>query len=132
MSTREIQKACKNSNYEYFGIRADKIKYQVGDSCKNSHQLFQDPFIDDEGELIYPYIEEGKYAGFYDGGELNGTCSIQFNPEDEKSIRKALDIVEAYYGNWIHVIAGNIAEYGNDDGEIIIDDAKVLFVEKRE
>ena len=35
----DIQIACENSDYEYFGIRADYIKYQVEDICDNSHQI---------------------------------------------------------------------------------------------
>lgn len=132
MPIHNIQKTCKNSSYEYFGIRADNIKYQVGDICNNSHQLYQDPKVDENGELIYPYIEDGLYAGFYDAGELNGSCAIRFNPEDENSIQRAFDIVNCYYGDWLHVIAGNMIENGNDDGEIIIRSAEVLFVMKRE
>lgn len=132
MTVQEIQKICKNSEYEYFGLRADDLDYQIGDICNDSHQLFQDPDFDEDGELIYPSIEdtESPYYGFYDAGELDGTCAVKFDPDDENSILAALETVKMYSGKNLYIIAGNSMEYGNDEGEIIIREAEVIGKEK--
>lgn len=127
MTTQEIKKIIEESEYEYIGIRADDYEYEIGDICNNSHQLFQDPDFDEYGELIYPAVEdtESPYYGFYDAGELDGTCAIRINAEQ---IEKALEEIKSYYGKHIYIIAGDSAEYGNDEDEIVICDAKVLGV----
>ena len=132
MTVQEIQEICGNSYFGYFGLRADDMEYRIGDICNNSHQLFQDPDFDEDGELIYPEIEdpESPYYGFYDAGELDGTCAVRFNPEDENSTEVALETVKIYSGNNLYIIAGDSMEYGNDDGEIIIRDAEVVGKEK--
>lgn len=129
MTVESIMKAVENECFDYFGIRVDEgIRYSVGDTANNSRQLWQDPEYDEDGDLVCPYIEDGIYAGFYDGGELDGTCVIKFDPEDEKSIKAAIKMINAYYGDNIHILGGDYAEAGNDMGEIIIRDAKVLAV----
>lgn len=127
LSVKEIKEVIANTEYEFYGIRVDEIKYNVGETANNSHQLFQDPDFDEDGELIYPYIEDGIYKGFYDAGELNGTCTIGFDVEDDDSIQKALEKVKIYFGSYIHILGGDYAEGGNDSGEIIISDAEVLM-----
>lgn len=130
---KDIKKICEKSHFSYFGLRADDMEYQAGDICNDSHQLFQDPDFDEDGELIYPAIEdpESPYYGFYDAGELDGTCAVKFNPDDESSIRAALDTVKMYSGKNLYIIAGDSMEYGNDDGEIIIREAEVIGKEKK-
>lgn len=127
LSVKEIKEAIAKSEYEFYGIRVDKTKYSVGETANNSHQLFQDPDFDENGELIYPYIQDGIYKGFYDAGELNGTCTIRFDAEDDDSIQSALDQVKIYFGSYIHILGGDYAAGGNDSGEIIISDAQVLM-----
>ena len=112
MTVNDIQRICEESGCGYFGLRADDMEYQIGDICNNSHQLFQDP--------------ESPYYGFYDAGELDGTCAVKFSPDDESSIRASLDTVKMYSGKNLYIIAGDSMEYGNDDGEIIIKDAEVI------
>lgn len=132
MTVQEIQEICENSYFGYFGLRADDMEYRIGDICNNSHQLFQDPYFDEEGELIYPAIKdpESPNYGFYDAGELDGACAVKFNPDDENSIRAAMETVKMYSGKNLYIIAGDLAEYGNDDGEIIIREAEVVGKEK--
>lgn len=129
-TVEEIRKITEDTDYDYFGLRADDFSYSVGDMAENSHQLFQDPDFDEDGELLYEK-GEGIYSDFYDAGELDGTCTIEFDPENSDSIRNALDAVQRYYGDTIHVLAGNSMQYGNDCGEIIIRDAIVLGVYKK-
>ena len=124
MTVEEIRNLISEAEYDYIGIRADSRDYQIGEVIDNSHQLFQDPqYVDLEcTELLYPYISEGTYAGFYDGGELDGTCALEVS---ESNIEEMLERVMSY-GNKYYLIGGNSMEYGNDDDEIIINDAEVI------
>lgn len=124
-----IKNAIKGTEFEFYGLRVDDgIKYNVGDTANNSRQLFQDPDFDEDGELIYPYIEDGINKGFYDAGELDGTCTICFDADDDTSIARAIEQLKIYPGEYIHVLGGDYAEDGNDSGELIIQDAEVLGV----
>lgn len=75
----EILKILKEDKYNAYGLRADSRKCKIGEVLPNSHQLYQDPWYTDGSmdELLYPYIEDGIYAGYYDAGELNGTSSMK-------------------------------------------------------
>ena len=132
MTVQEIQEICENSYFGYFGLRADDMEYELGDICENSHQLFQDPIFDECGDLMYPMVEDhdSPHYGYYDAGELNGTCAVKFDPDNENSIRNALETVKKYSGKNLYIIAGDSIEYGNDDGEIIIKDAEVIEKEE--
>lgn len=124
MTVEEIRNLISEAEYDYIGIRADSRDYQIGEVMDNSHQLFQDPqYTDFEcTELLYPYISEGPYTGFYDGGELDGTCALEVS---ESNIEEMIERVTSY-GNKYYLIGGNSMEYGNDDDEIIINDAEVI------
>ena len=126
MTVEEIRNLINGAEYDYIGVRADSREYQVGDIMDYSHQLFQDPQYEDDDctELSYPYISEGEYAGFYDGGELDGTCALEVS---ENNIEETLERVKVY-GKKFYLIAGNTMEYGNDADEIIIRDAEVIAV----
>lgn len=129
MTVEDIKKAISGTDFCFYGLRVDEgIRYNVGDTANNSHQLFQDPEYDDDGELLYLYIEDGVNKGLYDAGELDGTCTIGFDAEDDESIQKAIEQIKMYFGEHIHVLGGDYAEGGNDTGEIIIRDAEVLAV----
>lgn len=127
LTVESIKKAIDGTEFWHYGLRVDEgIRYNLGDTANNSHQLFQDPEYDDYGELLYPYIEDGVNRGLYDAGELDGTCTIGFDAEDDASIAKAIEHIKMYFGDYIHVLGGDYAEDGNDRGEIIIRDAEVL------
>lgn len=129
---REILGAAYGKEYGFYGIRKDTYRYNLGDAAKISHQLYQDQHIGDFGEELYPE-GEGIYAGFYDAGELGGTCVIRFNIEkneqdDIESVEAALELVKIYGGIYLTIIGGDHAELGNDEGEYIIEDARVIGV----
>lgn len=123
----DLKKIIQESKYEIFGLRRDDLEYKIGDTFPNSNQLFQDPQYADFActKLLYPYIEEGVYKGFYDAGELNGTSTIYVNIN---SIEESLNLVNSYDGKYLYLVAGGNYSYGNDVGEIIIEDAKVVKV----
>lgn len=128
MTVQEIKKVCEDALFGYYGIRADDLEYQIGATCNNSHQLFQDPDFDEEENLIYPAINnpESPYYGFYDAGELDGTCAVKFDPNNENSISVALNTVKTYSGKNLYIIAGDSMEYGNDEEEVLIRNAEVI------
>lgn len=127
ITVEDIKNAVKGTDFDFYGVRVDgSILYHVGDTANNSRQLFQDPDFDDDGELIYPYIEDGVNKGLYDAGELDGTCTIGFCPDDDMSIASAIKQLKMYSGDFIHVLGGDHAEDGNDRKELIIRNAEVL------
>jgi len=122
----KIKTAMDNSDYCYYGLRKDDYQYKIGDICHKSHQLWQDPEYDwDTDELIYPYIEKGTYAGFYDGGELDGTCAIVVYLDN---IEEAIQAMNIYSADHLYLIAGDYASSGNDQYEIVIENATVLDI----
>lgn len=126
MTIEEIGKLISEAEYDYIGIRADDRDYQIGEVMNNSHQLFQDPqYADFEcTELLYPYISDGPYTGFYDGGELDGTCALEVS---ENNIEEMIEAVKSY-GEKTYLIGGNTIQYGNDKDEIIIRNAEVIAI----
>ena len=125
MTVEEIRELISKSEYDCIGIRTDSREYQAGEVVDNSHQLFQDPqYNDTYTALLYPYISEGPYAGFYDAGELNGACALEVS---ENNIEEMLKKVKSY-GNKYYLIGGDSMEYGYDADEIIIRDAEVIAV----
>ena len=127
ITINDIKTAVKDSEFYYYGIRVDSgIKYNIGDTASNSHQISQEPEFDDNGEVMYPYREDGLYAGFYDEGELNGTSAIEFYADNDRSIQEALSIIDNYEGSYLHILGGDRVEEGNNRREIIIREAKVL------
>ena len=123
MTAQEIRKAIEESEYEVFGLRSDSFVYEIGDTANYSHELFQDPMEDLDGNLLFPLIEEGPYAGFYDAGELDGTCAVEVTLDN---VEEALNEVKMYEGEYIYLIAGRYGHGGNDIGEIIIPDAEII------
>lgn len=118
---KEIIEAIENSKEAWIGIRhlADDENYEIGDYCRPSYDW------DFEKDCSTYETEEPQ--------ELPGTCAyntrIQVGWDEPEEIieklEKALRASACYMGQ-IVIISGNSAEYGNDDGEIIIKDAFVL------
>lgn len=124
---KDLNEGIQEFGYEIFRLRKDDLEYKIGDILPNSHQLYQDPQYTDFTctELLYPYIEEGIYKGFYDAGELNGTSAIYV---DKDKIKESMEDVKSYNGKYLYLIAGNDYSEGNDINEIIIENAKVIKI----
>lgn len=129
MTAEMIIKAISESDSEFFGLRYDYNEYEVGDSCKNSHQWFQDAEnIDGFDEMTEEEVNEiyNKDMGCYDAGELDGTCCIRVT---EDTIEAALKRIKMYHYDddcELILISGDYAEEGNDVEEIIIANATVI------
>lgn len=118
----------EESIYDCFGIRWDNAKYYKGDKLPNSHELFQDQCYDEDDNPIYPE-GTGYYEGYYDAGELSGTCAIYIDYHDslekiKKKIEDSLDYCYKKDSNF-YLIQGLSGEGGLDIDEIIISEAFV-------
>lgn len=119
----ELIRKINEEGYTWIGIRhlADDENYKVGDFCRNS----------------YDWDYENDRSSYENDApvELPGTCAYNTrinsgwdeDEEIEEKIHKAISGSACYSGK-IAVIAGNSAEYGNDQEEIIIRDAEVIYM----
>ena len=111
----ELLKLLKN--YDCVGVRSlcDDEHYNVGDYCRHS----------------YDWDCENDVSGYYSNNQLSGTCAIEIvksvdDDEALQSISAAIKKVKNYNRSRLIIIAGNSSEYGNDDCEVIINNAVVL------
>lgn len=105
-----------------YGVRkaTDDERYSVGDYCRDS----------------YDWDYNNDISSFYTDGpiSLGGTCTIGINYDnlDDMSEQEQNDylksLVKNYCGDNTILVCGNFVDWGNDDGEVIISDAKVLKV----
>lgn len=85
-------------DYNYIGVRIQEPEFELGQIAHNSHHW--------EDNIDF-------------GTELDGICSIDL-------MSGYFDII--YPGFHAAIICGNMAERGNDYGEIIIEDAVVVEI----
>ena len=123
LNVAEILKKVNNEGYGVVAIRhcAEDEEYNVGDVCRNS--------FDWNYELDHSTYEDEEQV------ELNGTCGLHiigFENLDEEETEEAVEMFDKamkesqVYGGSVVVIAGNYFEYGNDENEVIIEDAEVI------
>ena|ERR1700744_2286851 len=95
-------------DFGYIALRAFDAGFSVGDTMPDS-------FVWVDGECT--------------DEELNGACGLEVESEEDIA-SKLQDFREGYgWGDRIvYVIGGHYAERGNDRGEIIIRNAKILKV----
>ena len=85
-------------DYEKIGIRVQEQDFELGEMSHVSHVW-----------------EDGEDTG----EELNGVCAMLWNKVSES---------HQYFGDHVAIIAGNRYSYGEDPGEIIIEDPVVVEV----
>lgn len=95
-----VNDIAESTDYEWVGIRTQEVPFDMGKMVHFSH-------IWDNGEDT--------------GSELDGVCAIQFRPGWWSKIH-------AYVGTHHAIIAGNDGIWGEDPGEIVISDAKVIYI----
>jgi len=113
-----IQSAYRRYGYIMYGIRTGKAK-RVGQYCA----------------LSYDWSAEAE-----PNTRLSGTCATEISrgydrgyesddPDDVErladQIREALDLHKDYIGEMTYIVAGERAEYGDDPGEIIINNSHI-------
>jgi len=120
MKYSELIKLIRERKYMVIGIRSlsDDEKYNIGDICRYSYD--------------WNHIHDRSTYG-YENVMLNGTCAINteidyYWDEDDEIIEKIEETYEkAYWKENVVIIAGYQWEYGEDDNEVIIEDAEVIF-----
>lgn len=127
MDAKEILKKMNENYFSIAAIRRCKKdeNYEVGDICRNSfdwnYEKDESTFEDDEPV------------------ELPGTCGMiieNLENLDEEEVEKAEKILEKAlkdsktYDNGYQavIIAGDRYEYGNDENEVIIENAEVIGI----
>jgi len=109
MTAAEIKEAAKRydirqsddfEGYEWVGIRVQEQPFELG-GLNHRSSVWVDG--DETGEL------------------LDGLCAIDY---------RHLHNAQSYYGDHMAIIAGNRATWGDDPGEIIIEDAVVVEIIK--
>ena len=126
MTVKEIAEIVKNGLFEehdIYGLRADRDGLNVGDPLNNSHQWWQDDPAEWGEECEY-----NEERGLWDGGELDGTCTIglpDYACDFEKEIEKALKRIQMY-GKNIYLVGGDNAGRGNDIDEVLISNAVIV------
>jgi hypothetical protein len=105
---KETAEQLKTKEYDYNFVAMRVVADDYDDYNTNINDILPESHVWDDGN--------------YTDATLNGTCGININakfyPEENAG----------YSGNRILVIAGNYAEDGQDIGEIIIRDAKVIDI----
>lgn len=91
--------------YEYIGIRVQESPegLEVGDTVYHCSHIWDDG--EDTGE------------------ELNGVCAMNINRLDW-IVKDGME----YFGNTIIVLGGNSAEFGEDLGELVMQEPEVLAI----
>jgi hypothetical protein len=120
MKYESLIKTIRERNFRIIGIRSlwDDEKYDIGDICRCSYD--------------WNHVHDRSTYG-YENEELNGTCAINTFidyvwDEDEEIVEKIEVAYEkAYWKEDVVLIAGYQWEYGEDDHEVIILDAEVIF-----
>lgn len=126
MTIEQVKEAIENNEgyYEYYAVRADCRDYAIGDICDNSHQLFHSQDWDEDGNPLFEESEDGRY----DAGELDGTCGYNVTADIDnitKWMSETKDFADCENGS-IYLIAGNQAEFGLEENEVIINEAVVI------
>lgn len=123
MNVQEILNKVNEEGYSVVAIRhcAEDEDYAVGDICRNSYdwnyELDCSTYDTDE-----PVELEGACGYHVRGFENLDADEIE---EATEIFEKAMKEAETYYGKVV-IIAGYRYAYGNDENEVIIEDAEVI------
>ena len=106
--------------YNVIGLRGTQNDedYQVGDTTRNSRDWDFENDCSSSDEL------DGTSAVYVDNNWIEDADDLI------KRIEDVMDKVEAYDGKQIILIGGQVSEHGDDQDEIIIQDATVLAIMK--
>lgn len=124
LNVQKILEAVNNEGATVVAIRhcCDDEDYSVGGWCRNS----------------YDWNLESDQSSYYDEEptELPGTCGIHVRgfenldteevEEAEKLLNKAIEDATCYSGKLAVIVGYNGYEYGNDENEVIINNAQVI------
>lgn len=120
---KELINAIRNSGFTRFGVRhlCEDENYEIGDETR----CFYD----------WDYEYDCSTYETDDPVELNGSCAYELSidkeydsdEEIEKMVKTALEESSCYNGDKIVLLGCDVAYYGNDDGEIVMMNAEVIY-----
>lgn len=121
MNIKEAVRTIINSNYEIFGIRhiASDESYKIGDCTRNSYDW------DIENDVSSYETNSRELDGT--SAYFTGIDTLDDEEEIEKKLLIALEKSKVYSGTAI-LLGGDRYDWGNDDSEVIIEDAEVLYI----
>ena len=124
MNVEKILGTIKGKDYSVVAIRhcCPDEEYKIGDICRNSFEW------NEEYECSSYDTEEPE--------EMDGTCGYaMFDLVDADDSEEAKEIIERaveessiYDGSNIVIIGGDSYSYGNDENEVIIEEAEVIAI----
>lgn len=129
MTINEALAIMEQGEFNVYGIRVDREGLAEGFELDNSHDWFQDWDSSwGEPDDIYddpdhPYSDD---LGCWDGGELSGACALEVCDDDIDDVIRTARRRYITSGVAVYLIGGTGYEYGNDSGEIIIENAVVI------
>ena len=110
MKANEIYEIINSNQYNYYALRGVYSVGQIGETIA--------PSFDWDHENDCPSVET-----------LNGTCGIELNWNDEvEDIEKKIALAARYGNGTVILMAGDSQEYGEDNHEAIIEDAKLIAI----
>lgn len=125
MNVEKILETIKENDYSVVAIRhcCPDEEYKIGDICRNSFEW------NEEYECSSYDTEEPE--------EMDGVCGYaMFELIDTDDAEEAKEIIERaieessiYDGNNIVIIGGDSYSYGNDENEVIVEEAEVIGIE---
>lgn len=93
--------------YNVVGIRTQDVPFELG-------AIYHNSLVWIDGEMT--------------GEELPGICATEILRSPDRLL--SMHINGTYYGNYVAIICGNSYSWGQDDGEIIIEDPVVVEILK--
>jgi hypothetical protein len=96
-----LRKICEDENYK------------IGDYCRHSY------------DWDFEY-DCSKYYTDKENGDIGGTCTIY--AEDLEDAHDEIEKLSVYLGDTIIIVDGDFVDWGDDDGEVILANAKVIKI----
>lgn len=127
---KEIEAIIEKGEYEHYGIRA----------VASLSDHFTESWLKKTGQSVEPVaLTVGQIAPasyrWEDGNntdeELGGTCAIQIPSAWDGSLERPIEAVSSYLGKQLALLGCYHVSYGEDNGEIIMQDAVVLAIWSR-
>ena len=126
-----MEKAWDDDGYDYFGVR---VNTDLTDMF--SEATLRKSGIDPKKKPVYKVGDILEPSFVWDDNELTnemleGTSTLIVKRGDAKSIQNAVKLLNQYAGRDVILAAGEDALFGQDEGELILKNAKVLNIWKR-
>lgn len=123
MDMKEVVKVIRDSGFKQFGIRhcCDDENYNIGDDVRNSYD-WSCEYECSSYDTDEPVELDGACA--YDT-EID--CAWDTDEEIIEKLEKALKNSDCYSGSDVVLLGADDTTYGNDEKEIIMEYAEVLY-----